>query len=276
VATVLIIVAFGAHQLWDRPESITISSTAQIKGPTDSIPVVQTARPAPVEREAQPDDGKASADTSMASADLQSTKDRVEQHLKEQETHEVAEKSGLAQILAQKKQLREVNRISAKAEQYLAEGNFTEAEKTIADGLALYPGHAKLQRLESRTAKLRNTMESSVQELASKASQRLDNNDLTTPLGDSAFYYYSEIEKLDPGNTIAREGFKNIVNRYALLADNAYRKLDYRDAEHYVNKGLEIDPNHFRLQALQRDLAESGPEKALRSFKKNINAWLSD
>ena len=108
-----------------------------------------------------------------------------------------------------------------------------------------------------------------------KAKQRLEEDDLTTPVGDCAYYYYSEIEKLDPGSSLAQEGFRNIVNRYAVLAERAYRKLDYQGAERYVTRGLEIEPDHYRLQALKEDLSRSDGEKYLRSFKKNINAWLT-
>lgn len=276
VAITLVLIAVGLQRFWYRSEPVATTSTGRLEGSIPAGPAVQSASPTAVESRAQLSGGTASADASVASSDLQSAKNRVEQHLKEQEAQDITKKSGLAQILAQKKQLREGNRIAAEAEQYLEAGNLSEAEKLVAEGLALYPDHAKLLRLESRTADLVMSRESSLQELAIKARQRLEEDDLTSPAGDSAYDYFSEIEKIDPGSSLARDGFRDIVNRYAVLAEKAYRKLDYQRAEHYVNKGLEIEPEHFRLQALKADLARSEPEKYLRSFKKNINSWLTN
>ena len=275
-AITLILIAIGIQQFWYTPEPIATAPSGQREGSTPSGPAVQTAPSPPVVSLAQSPGGTESAAAPVASSDLESAKNRVEQHLKEQEARKTAEKSGLAQILAQKKQLREGNRLVAEAERSLAAGNLSEAQKIVAEGLALYPDHAKLQRLQARTAELVMTRESSVQELARKARQRLEEDELTTPVGDSAYDYYREIEKIDPGNSLAQDGFRDIVNRYAVLAEKAYRKLDYQRAEHYVNKGLEIEPDHFRLQALKADLSRSEPEKYLRSFKKNINSWLTN
>lgn len=114
-----------------------------------------------------------------------------------------------------------------------------------------------------------------IRKLAKIAKQRFSENKLTTPAGDSAYFYYNKIMNVDPGNSLAKSGYKKIADRYAFLADKAFRKFDLVAAEKYVNRGLYVMPDNSRLLALKVDLTKSPAEKIMRGVEKNIDTLFS-
>jgi hypothetical protein len=81
---------------------------------------------------------------------------------------------------------------------------------------------------------------------------------LTAPPKDNAFYYFTRLAQLDPGNEAARVGLTEISARYALLAEREIAAGNHERARDYVDVGLQIDPGNSGLKVL-RDLAV--PEK---------------
>jgi serine/threonine protein kinase len=194
--------------------------------------------------------------------------------IKAEKIRKAEERQRKAQLRAEKKRLKQTgDRYAKEAETALSEGRLADALKLTATGLSESPGHKKLTRLRARASEAGGA---TIIELEKKARQRFTEDDLTTPEGDSAFYYYSEIAKLDPESDLARNGFRDIADRYAKLAESAYRNMDFPKAELYVTRGLEVVPGHFRLEALKTDLARSSPEKVMKSLQKTFNFMLSD
>ncbi len=85
---------------------------------------------------------------------------------------------------------------------------------------------------------------------------------LTDPPRDNAYYYYSRLLDIEPGNPEARRGIVEIANRYALLAERELAGQRYREARAYVGMGLHIDPTNASLLAL-KPLAENPPRGLL-------------
>ncbi|WP_456416361.1 protein kinase domain-containing protein [Thiolapillus sp.] len=91
--------------------------------------------------------------------------------------------------------------------------------------------------------------EERIESLLQKAEVALQKYRLTSPRTDSAYYYYSEILKLDPGNKQAYTGISKLAGKYALLADKALKKEDEKKARSYIERGLRIRPKDALLQA---------------------------
>jgi serine/threonine protein kinase len=155
----------------------------------------------------------------------------------------------------------------------LAEQRFSEAEGYVKAGLSAYPDNQVLQRLVEKVAGEKQTF---IAELYNKAEARLAANRLTTPADDSALLYYNKIKEVDPYSAQVQAGLQKIADRYASIADLAYRKFNFRSAEEYVKKGLMVVPGHSRLLTLKRDLTKSKPEIFFKGLEKNIDALFFD
>ncbi|MGQ0592032.1 MAG: protein kinase domain-containing protein [Gammaproteobacteria bacterium] len=97
-----------------------------------------------------------------------------------------------------------------------------------------------------------------VQALRWLARKSLADYRLTDPPRDNAFYYYSRLRDIEPGNEEARRGILEIANRFALLAERELASQRYREARSYVAMGLHIDPANASLVAL-KPLADHPP-----------------
>jgi serine/threonine protein kinase len=165
----------------------------------------------------------------------------------------------------------EARKLARQAEKALSEQRFSEAQKFVDEGLKLSPYNQSLHNLNGHIKKKK---ESLIQRLADKAEQRLNEDKITTPEDNSALYYYTEIQKIDPGSALVQAGFQEMADRYASMADLAYRKFDFVSTKNYVQKGLTLVPDHVRLLQLKSDLNKSHPEIYMKSVEKNTEFFL--
>ncbi|MBU3915616.1 hypothetical protein KKA14_08770 [bacterium] len=107
-------------------------------------------------------------------------------------------------------------------------------------------------------------------ELLSKAEECIKKGELTTPKGDCAFYYYREIQKLNPNSEEAEKGFTKIAMKYGDLCEKALADLKIDEARYYVAKGLKIRPNNARLLKLKREANRSKPDIILNNIGKGV------
>jgi tetratricopeptide (TPR) repeat protein len=162
---------------------------------------------------------------------------------------------------------------SSLAEESLAAKQFDRADDFVADGLSVIPNYRRLMDIKKRIEPER---QEHIYELSEKARLCLEANKLSTPADDSAYFYYSEIARLDPESGVVRKGMKDIANGYAGMAEEAYRDFDYKQAEVYVRRGLQIIPDHYYLLSLNDELARSDLGRFGHSMKKKLNKLLSD
>ena len=107
-----------------------------------------------------------------------------------------------------------------------------------------------------------------IKQLMLKAEISTSSYKLTYPEEDCAFFYYSEVLKLDSGNHEAKQGIEEIPTRVASLAKRRMKKLRYINAKNLIEQGLAIDPNHPELLSIQKELNEKLPIRLLNSLKK--------
>ena len=155
------------------------------------------------------------------------------------------------------------------AEYEISEKRLSEAMKLIERGLKIFPDSSRLSGVKLRldAEKLRI-----INELSEYAEERLRENKLTTPEDDCALKYYREIEAIDRDSLLVSRGLRKIGDRYALLADSAFQRLDFEKSRHYVSEGIGVDPDNARLQRLERELLKSKPEMIMRGVEKKLRS----
>lgn len=165
------------------------------------------------------------------------------------------------------------DKYAAVAETALVEKQYDRAAQHVSNGLQVMPGYPRLVAIDERIKRERAEQ---VHILSEKARLCLDAGKLSTPADDSAYYYYNEILRLDPDSDLARKGYQKIADKYAVLADHSFQEFDYDQAETYVRKGLQVNPNHYYLLSLQQELKRSDLERVGHSVKKRINKLFSE
>jgi tRNA A-37 threonylcarbamoyl transferase component Bud32 len=82
----------------------------------------------------------------------------------------------------------------------------------------------------------------------------LEEERLVSPPEDNAYYYFTRLLELEPGNTQAVQGIGQIADRLARLAEERIRDKSWAEAESYISAGLQIDPENKRLLVLRSNL----------------------
>ena len=162
------------------------------------------------------------------------------------------------------------DRYAELAEREIGKKQYAEAMRLVAKGMIVYPESDRLKAIQNRLDTERTII---IRDLARRAEEKIAENMLTTPADDCALKYYREIEAIDADNGLIKEGFRKIGDRYALLADSAFRRLDFDSARHFVSEGIGIDPDNYRLQILERELLKSKPEMIMKGVEKNLKSF---
>ncbi|MBI2969833.1 MAG: serine/threonine protein kinase [Gammaproteobacteria bacterium] len=81
--------------------------------------------------------------------------------------------------------------------------------------------------------------------------QSLEEYKLTYPPKDNAYYYFSRLLEIDPGNRTAVNGILEIADRYAVLAEQSLAHNEVEKTAAYVEIGLRINPDNEALIALK-------------------------
>lgn len=112
-----------------------------------------------------------------------------------------------------------------------------------------------------------------IQTLLSKAQHAMAKKRFTSPKDDNAFSYYSEILNLDPTNTDAQNGLNKIAERYLNLATKRYESQELSKAMDFIDKGLNVVPEHTELMALKHKIQKQQPptiaKKTIKTQKKS-------
>lgn len=152
-------------------------------------------------------------------------------------------------------------------EQALQAGRLPQASVHLRRGLTAFPEDPRMLQLQQRVDKQRRL---EVGRLSARAEAALAENRLTSPTDDCAFGYYRQIEQLEGRSDTVRRGLEKIADRYAALAEEAYRNLQREKCREYVRQGLAIDPRHRQLLQLQKDLQRSPPGMFFKSLEKSL------
>lgn len=102
--------------------------------------------------------------------------------------------------------------------------------------------------------------------LAWLGKQSLEEYKLTYPPKDNAYYYYSRMLELEPGNKKAISGILAISDRYAQQAEQALAANQQEKMLTYIDYGLKINPGNESLLTL-KNLARSQDTSLLGTIK---------
>lgn len=172
-----------------------------------------------------------------------------------------------SRLLKIKKDLAE--RYIALVKKDLAQGDWKKAEQHALEIEKIFPQDSRVKALQAAIGDRKKQL---VKGLRLKAQRALSSNNLTTPTKTSAYTYYSDILKLDSNNTDALNGLQKIADKYAVLADESYRDLNFSKARVFVERGLMVVPQHKRLLEIKSDLSRSKPGIIFKAIKKNIES----
>ena len=106
--------------------------------------------------------------------------------------------------------------------------------------------------------------------LAWLGKQSLEEYKLTYPAKDNAYYYFTRMLEMDPGNQDAIRGILEIADRYAMQAEQALARNQHEQMLTYIEYGLRINPNNESLKALKQ-LAGSQDTSFLGTIKSLFN-----
>ena len=96
--------------------------------------------------------------------------------------------------------------------------------------------------------------------------QCLEEYKLTYPPKDNAYYYFSRLLEIQPGNNEAIKGILEIADRYSFLAEQAMLNNDNKKSSAYIDIGLRINPKNEALLSL-KNLVKSQNTSLWSTFK---------
>jgi len=97
--------------------------------------------------------------------------------------------------------------------------------------------------------------------------QSLEEQKLTHPPKDNAYYYFSKLLEIDPGNSKARSGMISIAERYAILAETELANNEFDKTRSYIEIGLRINPENTTLLSLRKLVASTQERSFLETIK---------
>ena len=97
--------------------------------------------------------------------------------------------------------------------------------------------------------------------------QSLDEFKLTYPPKDNAYYYFTRLLEIKPGDQDAINGILAIADRYSVLAEQAMIKNEMEKTKAYVDLGLRINPKNEALLAM-KNFVKKQDNSLLSTFKK--------
>ena len=97
--------------------------------------------------------------------------------------------------------------------------------------------------------------------------QSLDEYKLAYPPKDNAYYYFSRLLEVEPGNTEALSGILSIAERYAILAETSLVNGKIDNARSHIEIGLKINPENTALLSLKTLVASEQERSFLDTVK---------
>lgn len=122
----------------------------------------------------------------------------------------------------------------------------------VQEGLSIFPNDMNLQALQKDLSQ-QITLQKTLAELFQKAKILLASNSLTEPVDNNALNTFQQILKLSPNNQQAIEGIRQIADSYEKLAHN---ESDLQKKLIWIQKGLNVIPDHSNLLALSKSLSQ--------------------
>lgn len=145
----------------------------------------------------------------------------------------------------------------------LAAHSFSEASAIIHSAEEALPGSEKVAQFHHETRRQKQQV---IDQLRVKAERAFAVNDLTTPEQRSAYTYYTKILAIDPANSAAGGGLKDIAEKYFAMAEAAVAEGSFSQAHTFAQRGLKVVPDYQPLVGL----AEQLPQKFIDQVEEYI------
>ncbi|MDX1606850.1 MAG: serine/threonine-protein kinase [Candidatus Competibacterales bacterium] len=97
-----------------------------------------------------------------------------------------------------------------------------------------------------------------VARLLARAEKHLAADRLTVPADDNAYRSFRRVLEIQPGNPAARQGLEVIAERYAALARREHERGADQRALVFIERGLQVRPDHPELVRLRQEYQEQG------------------
>ncbi len=130
------------------------------------------------------------------------------------------------------------------AERKFDQYEYKAAKKYVQRGLTIQPDNTRLLGLQKKA---------NIGRILAQAATAVKEYRLTKPKNNNAYGYYQQVLELQPRHEKALDGITSIADAYADLAESKLNKFEYKAAKEYVQRGLTIQPENTRLQALQKN-----------------------
>jgi serine/threonine protein kinase len=93
-----------------------------------------------------------------------------------------------------------------------------------------------------------------IEQLLTQADQALEKGRFTSPSLDNSYYYFNQINELDPGNSKAKQGIKKIESRLLSLAETKIQNKKYNQASNYLSQVDSINPESKQAAKLRQKI----------------------
>jgi TonB family protein len=100
-----------------------------------------------------------------------------------------------------------------------------------------------------------------IDEVLALASQRLEQNALTSPSNDNARYYYELTLSNDPENTVAKQGLIIVASKLVLRARESIDAGELENAERFLREANALDPQSADLSTSMQALNSAKSER---------------
>ena len=91
--------------------------------------------------------------------------------------------------------------------------------------------------------------------MLTNAKLALGENRLMSPPGDNAYDRYRSVLRLEPGNSTAKGGLRDIASRYVKRASKSLDQGDAAAARDHLRHARQADPSHAGIRAVEKRLA---------------------
>jgi serine/threonine protein kinase/tetratricopeptide (TPR) repeat protein len=142
------------------------------------------------------------------------------------------------------------------AQQYLNDGDFSQARVSMEIVNGIDPGFPGLKIAEKRLDEILSSDKKNLQIdlLLSRADAAMKKGFVYEPDKKAALFYYQNVLSLSPNNVTAKSGLLDIVDILIARAQSALNRGDLKQAESKVSLAESIDPDNSAIRELRHKI----------------------
>lgn len=142
--------------------------------------------------------------------------------------------------------------------QQISQQKWVDAEKILKEFETVFPGSQNISELRLLLQQAMGKQQTS--QLLAKADIALANKQFTQPQQDNAYYYYKRIIELDPYNTQAINGLKQLETTLLSLAESEIKAQQYNKATAYLVQLKLINMSSEQAKTLRKRISQQTSE----------------